>query len=96
MIIVINIIPEYVQPINYRNVCVQRNDVKWYHYFIVFNGNIPDVVRKRSRILGVVIFIFNIDFQNICYVFVQLYNGEPLHETIVAKGALGLYIFGWS
>ena len=34
--------------------------MKWYHYFVIFTGNISDVVGKGGRILGVVIFIFNI------------------------------------
>ena len=37
-----------------RNVRVQGSDVKLYHYIIIFNGNISDVVGKRGNILGVV------------------------------------------
>ena len=36
------------------------------------NANTPNVVGKFSRILGVIIFIFNINFQNISYVFVKI------------------------
>ena len=43
---------------------------------IIFNGNISDVVEKRGRILGVVIFIFNIGFKNVSYVFVKIIKWE--------------------
>ena len=33
---------------------------------------ISDVVGKRGRILGVVIFISNISFENVSYVFVEI------------------------
>ena len=39
---------------------VQGRDIESYHYLVNFNGNISDVVGKRGRILGTVIFIFNI------------------------------------
>ena len=42
------------------------------HYLIIFNGNISDVVGKGGRILGIVIFIFNINFKNVSYVFVKI------------------------
>ena len=42
------------------------------HYLIIFNKNISDLVGKRGRILGVFIFILNISFQNINYVFVKI------------------------
>ena len=51
------------------------------------NGNIYDVVRKRDRILGVVIFIFNISYSNVSYVFViekllteNLHSKFPYHR----------------
>ena len=59
LMIIINIILDYVWCINYWNVCVQGSDVKWYRYLITFNGSISYVVGKRDRILGVVIFIFD-------------------------------------
>ena len=59
-------------------------------------GSISDVVGKRGRILGVVIFIFNISFKNVSYVFVKLYNGQPLYETIGRVETPDLCIFGWS
>ena len=34
--------------------------------------NFSDVVGKRGRILGVVIFIVNISFENVSYVFVEI------------------------
>ena len=33
---------------------------------VIFNGNVPDVVGKRGRILGVVI-IFNISLRNVSF-----------------------------
>ena len=71
LIIIINIILDHVQCINYKNVRVQRSDVKWYHTLAISNDYNPDVVEKGDRILGVVIFIFNLRFQNINYVFVK-------------------------
>ena len=35
-------------------------------------GNISDIVGNCGRILGVVIFIFNINFKNISYVFFKI------------------------
>ena len=36
------------------------------------NGNISEVVGKRGRILGIVIFVFNTSFQNVNHVFVKI------------------------
>ena len=44
---------------------------------VIFSGNISDVVEKRGGILGVVIFISNISFQNVAMYLLRLYNGEP-------------------
>ena len=68
----------------------------------MFNGNISDAVGKRGRILGVVIFIFNmlmlrfkdLSFKDVSYVYVKMSHGEPLYETIGTIGAPGLCIFG--
>ena len=35
LIIVVNIILDYVWRINYTNVCLQGSDVKWYHYLVI-------------------------------------------------------------
>ena len=45
------------------------------------NGSVSDVVGKRVRILGVAIFIFNISFKNVSYVFVK----SVQQGTILAK-----------
>ena len=37
--------------------------------YVIFNGNISNVVGKRGRILGVVIFIFNTSFRNFSSIF---------------------------
>ena len=89
-----NIILDYVLRINYRNVLVQGGDVKWRHYFVIFNGNISDVVGKRGRIFGVVIFIFNIALRMLAVYLLRFYNGKPLYETIGRIGTPGLCIFG--
>ena len=61
---------------------------------IIFNGNISDVVGKRGRILVVVIFIFDISFQNFGYVFPEILQREPLYERTGRIGSRGLWIFG--
>ena len=61
---------------------------------VIFNGNIFDVVGKRGRILGIVIFIFNISFKNDSYVFVKIVQREPLYEAIGRRETPGLCIFG--
>ena len=38
-------------------------------------GKISDVVGERGRTLGVVIFIFNISFKNIRYLFLKIVQG---------------------
>ena len=43
------------------------------------------MVVKRGRILGIVIFIFNISFKNDSYVFVKIVQREPLYEAIGRK-----------
>ena len=52
------------------NYCKLGTIGKWYHYFVIFYRNISDVAVKRGRIFGAVIFIFNISFKNVSYVFV--------------------------
>ena len=59
----------------------------------IFNGNSSDVVGKQGKILGIVIFICDICFQNVSYVFLSLYNGEPLYETVGDIETPGLCIF---
>ena len=80
LIIIINVILDYVQRINYGNVRVQGSDVKGYHYFIIFNGNISDVVGKRCRIFGIAIFISSLRI--LAIYLLRLCSREPLYETI--------------
>ena len=51
---------------------MQGSDVKSYHYPVIFNENISDVVGKHGRILSIVNFVFNIVFDNVGYVFVKI------------------------
>ena len=68
---------------NYGNVRAQGSDFKWYYYLIIFNGNVSDVVGKRGRTLGFVIFILDIlDLKMLAMYLSRLYSGEPLYETI--------------
>ena len=64
-----------------------------------------DVIGKFGRTLGVVIFMFNISFQNVSYIFVTIVQSiryraivqsirEPLYETIGSLGTPGMCIFG--
>ena len=53
------------------NVRVPESDIKWYHYLVIFNGSISGVFGKCGRILGTIIFILNISFQNVSHVFVK-------------------------
>ena len=48
---------------------VMANDT---NYLVIFDGNISDIVGKRGRILGVIIFMSNISFKNVSYVFVKI------------------------
>ena len=93
LIIVINIILDYVQRISYRNVRVQGSDIRWYHCFFIFNENISEVVGKRDGVISVVVFIFGISFQNVSFVFV----GKTVEwgDTTGRIGTSGLSIFGW-
>ena len=53
------------------------------------------MVGKRSRILGVDIFIYDIGFERMLAMYLlRLYNGEPLYETVERTGTPGLCIFG--
>ena len=52
--------------------------------------NFSDVVGKRGRILGVVIFIFDM----LAMYLLSLYSGEPIYETKECVGTPGLCIFG--
>ena len=61
---------------------------------IIFNGNISDVVGKRGRILVVVIFIFDISFQNFGYVFPEILQREPLYKRTGRIRSRGWWIFG--
>ena len=48
---------------------VTSNDT---NYLFIFDGNISDIVGKHGRILVVIIFMFNISFKNVSYVFVKI------------------------
>ena len=43
--------------------------------FVIFSGNISDVVGKRGRILGIIISILNINFNKLAMYLLRLHNG---------------------
>ena len=47
-------------------------------YLVIFNGDTSDIAGRGGRILDVFIFIFNISFKNISYVFVKIVRGATL------------------
>ena len=57
--------------------------------FVIFSGNISDVVGKRGRILGVIISILNINFNKLAMYLLRLYNGEPQTTTANIEFSLG-------
>ena len=71
----------------YRNVLIQGNDSKGYHYLLILNGNTSDVIGKRGRILDVAYFQ---SLRKLTVYLLKLHNGEPLYETIGRTGTSGL------
>ena len=76
LIIIINVILDYVERMSYRSVRVEGKSVK-HHYLVICSGNISVLLRKGGRILGVVILIFHKSFQNVSYVFVATVQWGP-------------------
>ena len=94
-IIIVNIILGYVKCTSYGNVCVQGSDVKWYHYFLIFNGNISDVVENLVEFLTLLFLYLTLASRMLAMYLLRLYNGEPLYEATGHIGTLGMCIFGW-
>ena len=57
--------------------------------FVIFSGNISDVVGKRGRILGIIISVLNINFNKLAMYLLRLYNGEPQPTTAHTEFSLG-------
>ena len=76
LIIIINVILDYVERMSYRSVRVEGKSVK-HHYLVICSGNISVLLRKGGRVLGVVILIFHKSFQNGSYVFVATVQWGP-------------------